>query len=165
MIPVYILILFVNYIFGTNKIIDAHEHQFRGGMCGSCESCNEPACDSKSGFDIYYLYFSLLLFSFVVGATNTISDKSLLFSTVVSFISAIVYLVLTELIIKLFAIPVLYTHFQEGRQSLLTSAFSRFSIIYNIFPLFLSVISSFVGNIIGFPFLVLVKKVSGNRLR
>jgi len=90
---------------------------------------------------------------------NVILDKKLLNSLLIVFTSAIFYLVFTEIIIKIFGIPVLYTHFQEGRQSLSFSAFSKFNIGYNIFPLFFSIISGLTGNIIGFTFLIIRKKL------
>lgn len=154
----YLLILVANYFLGTNDIIDAHQNQFRGGMCGACQSCFEPICNSKSGFDINYLYFSLLFFTLIVGFINVIFDKSLSFSLLIVIASALGYFIVTEMIIKTFNIAVLYTSFTEGRQSLLPSAFSTVNIEFNIPPLFFSIITSLVGNIIGFPFLLAKKK-------
>lgn len=155
----YFLIIILNYYFGTQHILDAHQNQFRGGMCGACQSCIEPICNSQFGFDFYYLYLSLLLFTFVIGFINVVFDKKLFTSIKITLICALSYLILTEIVIQIFSIPVLYTQFQEGRQSLHTSAFSRFNIGFNIFPLFFSIISGFVGNLIGFPFLLVRKRL------
>ena len=159
MVFIYLSILIANFSLGTIRIFDARQNNFRGGACGECQTCVQPICDSQFGFDIYYLYFSFLLFTFIIGFVNVIFDKNLPTSVLIAFIYAIAYLVLTEILIKIFSVPVLYTHFQEGRQSLSTSAFSQLNIGYNIFPLFLSVISGFAGNIIGFPFLVIRKRL------
>jgi len=153
---IYLLILIGNYFLGTNRIINAH--QIRScEVCQSCIQSIQPICNSKSGFDIYYLYLGLLVFTFIIGFINVILDKKLVTSILIVLISAISYLVITEIIIKIFAIPVLYTHFQEGYQWLSFGAFSEL-IELNIFLLFFSVISSLIGNIIGLPFLLVKRR-------
>jgi len=44
----------LTYFLGTNRIIGAHQNQFGGWSCGACQSCIQPICDSKSGFDKRY---------------------------------------------------------------------------------------------------------------
>lgn len=158
--PSYLLILLGNYFLGTNKIIEAHKNGFNGGMCGACQSCFESICNSRSGFDFYYLFFGFLLFAFVVGFINAFEDRKLSTSLLIVALSSIGYLISTELIIQIFDIPVLYTHFMEGRQSL--DAFFTISGFFVIVSLFFSVVAGLAGNVAGFPALLIRRKLLKN---
>lgn len=162
----YLLIIIGNYFLGTKSIINAHQNQFGGGICGASQTYFESLCSATSGFDFYYLYLSLLLFTFIVGFINVIFDKKLSSSLLIVFVSTLGYLVITEIIIKIFSIPVLFTSPLEGRQSFSLSAFygvnTQSILLLLIFSIISSIISSLAGNIIGFPFLLLIKKTFKN---
>ncbi len=163
LILVYLLILTVNFFLGTQRIIKAHEHHFNGGACAygflaDCESCSTQKCNSYWGFDVNYLYFGLFIFTFITGFINVILDKSLMESMAVIFLAGVFYLVVTEIIVRLFGIAVLYTNFMELRQSLVASAFLAVNPEFNLMPLLFSQITGFGGNALGFPLLFLKRK-------
>lgn len=155
-----VILLSINYFLGSQNIIAAHKAQFRGGMCGACESCiaREPICSKKFGFDFYYLLTSTLGLSFMLGVINVLFNRNLAQSLSINLLGVSSFIIATDIIVRVFSIPVLFTSFQEGRQSLgyhfLFQASIQFLILFSIF----CIIPGMVGNIVGYPIFLLINK-------
>lgn len=161
----YIALLFYNYILGTSSIIDAHNHQFRGGPCGGCESwydsfCDENLCNKKSGFDQYYLWGSLPALGFMVGFFIVFINETLVFSLLMVLLISGGFMLLVEVLSRIFGIPVLFTNFMEGIQSLFLGPFSRYG-LFSFLLIFSSVFASLFGNIVAF----LLRALAGKLLK
>lgn len=148
------ILLAANYFLGTQNVLNAQKYQFRGGICGACQTCmyrmKELACDKYYGFDIYYLILSIFIFSFALGLLSSLYKFNLKKSFLNSILGTIGFIVLVEIIVHFLRIPVLYTEFMEGRewlgyQFLLFNWATRFI----PFILLFSAISGLTGILIG----------------
>jgi len=103
----------------------------------------------KYGFDIYLLIFSLIPVSFLAFLINGMNIKKSLFQSLhVSIIYVLVWLATVEIITSLFKVPVLYTHFMEGRQSLHYKFVPLFPEVILIVSFAVAVFSGFAGFIV-----------------
>lgn len=140
-------LLIINYLLGTQSIIDSHKTQFNGGICGACETCvyrmKELACDKYAGFDFWILSFSLIIFSFILGLSSILSGKNLKQSFLAAILGTISFIILIEIIVRFFKIPVLYTSPLEGKQAL-AYVYNRDILLLGFF-LFFSAVSGLLG--------------------
>ncbi len=116
----------------------------------SFECANQSAyllCDKKVGFDTYTLFFSLPLIAGVIGLLSRYNPPKVILTTLITLI---IWILTIELISHLLVLPVLYTHFMEGRQSLSLSGYFGFREAAGVMliALIISLLCSYIGNII-----------------
>ncbi|EKD95549.1 MAG: hypothetical protein ACD_24C00453G0001 [uncultured bacterium] len=148
----FLFALLSNYYLGSRNIQNAANDNFNGGICYACQSCKDvyEICQKRFGFDIYNLIYSLIPISFVIALFNNIYLKSNLYRTIKqSILLGMIWLISIEIIVRIFQIPVLYTHFLEGRQSLHYQFFTLFPEFIVIFSIFQSIISGVFGYFVG----------------
>lgn len=117
----FVILLFANFYLGTQAIQEAHQNQFRGGLCGACQSCPEQTgiCQETSGFELYTTLLIVPLFAFLTAFAWRLFTKRRLFSTVVvGVLSGIFWITSTDLLGRILGLPFLFTSFTKGRQSL-----------------------------------------------
>lgn len=132
----------VNILIGKNAISIARNQNFNGGICYA--KLNVPEnCNKALGFDIYSLHITLFLLAFSIGFRYAnLTFRNNLF---VVFIFSLATISIIEFTIRVFSLPVLYTHPMELRQSLHYNAFTLFGLYQLLFVLILSLASGVFG--------------------
>lgn len=171
-------LLGINYYFGTQSILNAHQNQYWGGLCGACETCIEQTtiCKETSGFDRNFLIISLFIVTFTLGIVNVFQNRTLVKSILLSIAVAFVYIFFFEFISQNFKIPVMSIN-ADGSVSLYYGFLisfvhglpypqnytQYFTNIFNqvYFYSFLSLIVGMIGNIGG----VFVKAFTNKKYR